>query len=184
MSSTTLVAGNETRTRILATALELIAEKGFAATTTRELSERLGFTKAALYYHFRTKEDLLVALLEPAIAQFRALLDRSATRDRKGRRQLLDGYVTLVLDNLDVTRVLSREPAVGGIERLTGVTHLLYTDLIERLSDGTNLDAASIARAHVALGGIRAALLNRAPDADMDDVRRGAFAAACGALGI
>ena len=43
-------------------ALDLFAEKGFAQTATRELAERLGFTKAALYYHFRTKDDLLAAL--------------------------------------------------------------------------------------------------------------------------
>src|SRR5262245_44199063 len=61
--SSAVTTSSETRARILATAVELIAEKGFAATTTRELSERLGFTKAALYYHFRTKDDLLVALV-------------------------------------------------------------------------------------------------------------------------
>ena len=182
--SSTLVASSETRARILATALELIAEKGFAATTTRELSERLGFTKAALYYHFRTKEDLLVALVEPGIAQFRDLLNRPATPDRATRRQLLDGYVTVVLDNLELSHVISREPAVGHIERLRSLTQPLYAELIDRLLGEHALDASSVARVHVALGGIHAALMNHAPDADMAEVRRGAFAAACGALGI
>src|SRR4051812_21150620 len=113
---------SETRTRILATALELIAEKGFAATTTRELSQRLGFTKAALYYHFRTKEDLLVALVQPGIEDFRDLLHRAGAKSGASSRDLLEGYLALILDNLDLTRVLSREPAVGQIERLTRVT--------------------------------------------------------------
>lgn len=182
--SATLVANSETRSRILATALELIAEKGFAATTTRELSERLGFTKAGLYYHFRTKEDLLVALVEPGIAQFRELLNRPLRADRAGRRKLLDGYVTVVLDNLNLSQVLSREPAVGHIDRLRSLTQPLYAELIDRLLSGKNLDAAAVARAYVALGGIHAALLNHLPDANLDDVRRGAFAGACGALGI
>lgn len=183
MSSATAARG-ETRDRILATALELIAEKGFAATSTRELSERLGFTKAALYYHFRTKEELLVALVEPGIQQFRDLLDRTTATGRSGRRELLDGYLAVVISNLDLTRVLSREPAISRVERLLLLYQPLYDELIKRLIDGDAADASEIARVHVALGGIHAALINHPLEADIDDVRRGAFVAACGALGI
>jgi AcrR family transcriptional regulator len=183
VSSATL-ARTGTRERILAAALELIAEKGFAATSTRELSERLGFTKAALYYHFRTKEDLLVALVEPGIQQFRDLLQRSASTTEAARRDLLDGYLAVVISNLDLTRVLSSEPAVGQIERLTRLSRPLYEELIKRLIGREPVDATDAARAHVALGGIHAALLNHAPGADIEDVRKGAFVAACGALGI
>lgn len=182
--TTAAVVGGETRARILATALELIAEKGFAATSTRELSERLGFTKAALYYHFRTKEDLLVALVEPGIQQLRELLNRTTSSTSAGRRDLLNGYLAIVISNLDLTRVLSREPAVGQIERLANLSRPLYAELIARLVGAALPDSADVARAHVALGGVHAALLNSAPGADLDDVRRGAFSAACGALGI
>jgi AcrR family transcriptional regulator len=51
-----------TRERILDVALELFVEKGFDKTSLREIAERLGFTKAALYYHFASKEDILMAL--------------------------------------------------------------------------------------------------------------------------
>lgn len=51
-----------TRDRILDTALQLFTEKGFDATTLQEIADRLGFTKAAIYYHFRSKEDILMAL--------------------------------------------------------------------------------------------------------------------------
>ena len=184
MSSVAPAIRGDTRARILATALELIAEKGFAATSTRELSERLGFTKAALYYHFRTKEDLLVALVEPGVQQLRDLLRQATSTERAGRRQLLDGYITVVIDNLDLTRVISQEPALGRIERLTRLSVPLYEQLIRRLLGREQADASELACAHVALGGIHAALLNHAPGADLRDVRRGAFAAACGALGI
>jgi AcrR family transcriptional regulator len=180
----TAVAARDTPTRILAVALELIAEKGFAATSTRELSEHLGFTKAALYYHFHTKDDLLVALVQPGIQQFRAVLDRVTSTGDAGRRELLEGYLTVVINNLEITRVLSREPAIARIERLSRVTQPLYQQLIERLSGNQPPDASSVARAHVALGGIHAALLNHAPGADMNDVRSGTLAAACGALGL
>ena len=51
-----------TRERILNVALDLFIEKGFDKTSLRELAEQLGVTKAALYYHFASKEDILMAL--------------------------------------------------------------------------------------------------------------------------
>jgi len=51
-----------TRERILDVALDLFTEKGFDRTSLREIAERLGFTKAALYYHFASKDDILMAL--------------------------------------------------------------------------------------------------------------------------
>jgi AcrR family transcriptional regulator len=51
-----------TRTRILDVALDLFVEKGFDGTSLREIAERLGLTKAAIYYHFASKDDILMAL--------------------------------------------------------------------------------------------------------------------------
>jgi len=51
-----------TRDRILDIALELFTEKGFDKTSLREIADRLGFSKAAIYYHFASKEDILMAL--------------------------------------------------------------------------------------------------------------------------
>src|SRR5580704_11984475 len=104
-----------TRSRILAVALELIAENGFAATSTRELSERLGFTKAALYYHFRTKDDLLTALVAPALDDLGSLAhDGPRSTTPAARRELLAGYVDLVATHEGLIRVLSQDPSVAG----------------------------------------------------------------------
>jgi AcrR family transcriptional regulator len=51
-----------TRERILDVALDLFIENGFHKTSLREIAEQLGVTKAALYYHFASKEDILMAL--------------------------------------------------------------------------------------------------------------------------
>src|SRR3984957_14172445 len=51
-----------TRERILDAALNLFIEKGFDKTSLREIAEQLGVTKAALYYHFTSKDDILMAL--------------------------------------------------------------------------------------------------------------------------
>ncbi|PRH81056.1 TetR family transcriptional regulator [Streptomyces solincola] len=51
-----------TRQRIQDVALELFAEHGYEKTSLREIAERLDVTKAALYYHFKTKEDIVISL--------------------------------------------------------------------------------------------------------------------------
>jgi AcrR family transcriptional regulator len=51
-----------TRERILDIALELFSERGYDKTSLRDIAERLGTTKAALYYHFARKEDILLEL--------------------------------------------------------------------------------------------------------------------------
>ncbi|MFF5422204.1 TetR/AcrR family transcriptional regulator [Streptomyces misionensis] len=53
-----MTRGN-TRQRIQDVALELFAEQGYEKTSLREIAEHLDVTKAALYYHFKTKEDIM-----------------------------------------------------------------------------------------------------------------------------
>ncbi|MFJ8082107.1 TetR/AcrR family transcriptional regulator [Streptomyces sp. NPDC096205] len=53
-----------TRQRIQDVALELFAEQGYEKTSLREIAERLAVTKAALYYHFKTKEEIVVSIFE------------------------------------------------------------------------------------------------------------------------
>lgn len=53
----------DTRDRVLAVALELFADQGYQATSLREIAERLGVSKAAVYFHFRSKQEILTALL-------------------------------------------------------------------------------------------------------------------------
>jgi len=55
-------ASVNTRERILDVALDLFIEQGFDGTSLRQIAENLGVTKAALYYHFTSKDDILLAL--------------------------------------------------------------------------------------------------------------------------
>jgi AcrR family transcriptional regulator len=55
-----------TRERILEVALGLFSEQGYDKTSLREVAEKVGVTKAALYYHFPSKEDILSELVEAA----------------------------------------------------------------------------------------------------------------------
>jgi AcrR family transcriptional regulator len=53
-----------TRQRIQDVALDLFAEQGYEKTSLREIAEHLDVTKAALYYHFKTKEEILVSVFD------------------------------------------------------------------------------------------------------------------------
>ena len=64
------------RERILDVALELFNEQGYDKTSLREIAERLGVTKAALYYHFERKEDILLELHLRLHALGRGMLDQ------------------------------------------------------------------------------------------------------------
>jgi AcrR family transcriptional regulator len=55
-------AKSDTRQRILDVALDLFTEQGYDGTSLRQIAEQLSITKAAIYYYFESKEDILMAL--------------------------------------------------------------------------------------------------------------------------
>ena len=60
----------KTRTRILASALALFAKKGYEHTTFTDIAARLKMTKGAVYWHFESKEALLMALVDEMLERF------------------------------------------------------------------------------------------------------------------
>jgi AcrR family transcriptional regulator len=56
------VKGEDTRDRLLELARGVFAERGYEVTTNKELADAAGFTTAALYYHFASKQDLYLAV--------------------------------------------------------------------------------------------------------------------------
>ncbi|MFF1868080.1 TetR/AcrR family transcriptional regulator [Streptomyces sp. CB03911] len=61
---TTQSPRSDTRERIINVALELFSEQGYEQTSLREIADRLGVTKAALYYHFKTKDDIVHGIVD------------------------------------------------------------------------------------------------------------------------
>jgi AcrR family transcriptional regulator len=68
----------DTRDRILSVGLRLFAEQGYANTSLREIAEELGVTKAALYFHYKTKEDIVTGILRGYIDGIDELIAASA----------------------------------------------------------------------------------------------------------
>jgi AcrR family transcriptional regulator len=85
---------SDMREKIQAVALELFAEQGYEKTSLREIADRLHVTKAALYYHFRTKEDIIVSLFDDAIAGVDELIawGREQPATPETRRELVRRY--------------------------------------------------------------------------------------------
>ncbi|GAA1375174.1 TetR/AcrR family transcriptional regulator [Streptomyces beijiangensis] len=69
-----MMARGNTRQRIQDVALELFVEQGYEKTSLREIAEKLDVTKAALYYHFKTKEDILISLFRDLTAPIDELI--------------------------------------------------------------------------------------------------------------
>jgi AcrR family transcriptional regulator len=182
--STTTLSHDDSRARVLRAALELFAEKGFAATSTRELSERLGFTKAALYYYFKTKDDLLAALIHPVLEQMTALITQTPVRASvAARREVLAAYADLTIAHVDLLRVLIQDPSVA--RRPASADHAALEERILQLLAGHETpDLTEQIRGRAALAAILGALVHSRPDDDPAIVRAAILAAACGALGV
>ena len=85
------------RGRLLHAAVEIFERKGYAAASVREIVQHAGVTKPALYYHFRSKEGILIAALELAVGEFEAILGE-AVHSAAGTRARLTRLCARVMD--------------------------------------------------------------------------------------
>lgn len=101
-----------TRERIQQVALDLFGEQGYEKTSLREIAERLEVTKAALYYHFKSKEEILESVLEDYLSEVEALLDwaEAAPTDATTRRELIDRYADIVARRFKPMRFAQQNP--------------------------------------------------------------------------
>ena len=111
-----------TRDRILAVALDLFSRRGYEGTSIRDIAEQMELTKAAVYYHFPSKEDLLSDVLSPAMARVdRVLEEHESTGDAVGGRALVTALVDVIAEVGPQVVMIISDPAVGShIRALTG----------------------------------------------------------------
>jgi AcrR family transcriptional regulator len=111
---TTVEPVEDTRTRLLATALRLFAEHGVEGTSLQMIADELGVTKAAVYYHFKTKSEITEAVAGPGIRELDELVVEAAKHRRHGARvdHLLDGFVDLVVRHRVLVALFSSDPGI------------------------------------------------------------------------
>lgn len=96
------------RTRLLNAAVRVFDRKGYSAASVREVAEMAGVTKPAVYYHFGSKEGLLVAILEQAKREVDTALTRAVARTGTARGRILalcEDIYGLFGENVPIARV-------------------------------------------------------------------------------
>ncbi|WP_076472285.1 TetR/AcrR family transcriptional regulator [Micromonospora avicenniae] len=105
-----------TRDRIKAVALELFTEQGYEKTSLREIAERLNVTKAALYYHFKSKDEIVSSFVEDRLQQIDAIVTWAETQptNRETRRELIARYADAMFtgDHPSVMRFFEQNQTV------------------------------------------------------------------------
>ncbi|MCR6482430.1 TetR family transcriptional regulator [Amycolatopsis sp. OK19-0408] len=99
---------DDTRAKILDAALEEFSERGFHATSIRELAERVGVTKTAVLYHFPGKADIVTALAEPLLDDLEATMAKAAEAPDP-RMAAIEGLVDVWLGHRYLLRMNLRD---------------------------------------------------------------------------
>ena len=149
----------DTRQRLIDVAVDLFTRHSFAGTSLQMIADEMGFTKAAIYYHFRTREELLAAVVEPIFDELSGIITGAeAQRSVTARAdRMLRGYAELAVANRALVSVLACDPSV--ITLLREQPH--WSHLINRqlaLLAGDQQDPGGMIKATVALAGISSAV--------------------------
>ena len=91
----------DTKERILAVALDLFSQNGYAGTNIRELTASLGLVKSSLYKHFESKEEIWNSLLDEMIAYYGARF--GSPEHLPPVPDSLEGLVTMTMKMADFT---------------------------------------------------------------------------------
>lgn len=135
------------------------------------IAEGLGMSKAGLYHHFRTKNDLVRALVTPLFDQIESLI-----RSKLGERELLEGYLDTMWKNRELVALLGTDLSLLNEPEVGRRAMELNDRLLEALA-GPEADLAAEVRAEGALWTLRAAVI-RFPEADCAMVREAALRSA------
>ncbi|MGX8262111.1 TetR/AcrR family transcriptional regulator [Streptomyces cellulosae] len=102
-----------TRQRIQEVALELFAEQGYEKTSLREIAERLDVTKAALYYHFKTKEEILVSIFADLSRPIEDLIEwgRRQPHSLETKQEIIRRYSAALMDAAPLFRFMQENQA-------------------------------------------------------------------------
>ncbi|WP_197040284.1 TetR/AcrR family transcriptional regulator [Mycobacterium sp. URHB0044] len=106
-----VVEVERTRERMIRCALELFTERGYDGASIGMIASNLGVAKSAVSYHFRTKEDLLVAVMQPAVCDLDAYFEKFGTGPLRPvrRREAITEWVQLTVKHRALLGFLAKE---------------------------------------------------------------------------
>ncbi|GAA2871755.1 TetR family transcriptional regulator [Nonomuraea rubra] len=100
-----------TSERILEAARVLFAARGYRATSMQAIADEVGLTKAALYYHFESKEEILRQLTLPLLDELEAVLAQAESYEdaEEVRWRAIEGYVDVHLRHRHTLTMLVKD---------------------------------------------------------------------------
>ena len=156
-ANTQATSSGDTRRRILDVATELFRDRGYAGTSIRDIADGLGMTKAALYYHFTCKDDMLDALVTPTVEALEAFIDAAEAAPRTDPAELIRGFVEILACNVPTLATALGDPVVLRSE--AGRFRLMEKQVrLARLLAGPDADEGQLLRARAALGAVKASM--------------------------
>jgi AcrR family transcriptional regulator len=148
-----------TRQRILDIARELFARQGFTGTSIADIAGELGTTTAALYYHFRSKADILNALLAEPMVAYKRIIE-TLESGSPSAEDLLGAFIDLTVDSRELAAIIDRDPAVLAMidEQLSRTSEEMTQQVMAALA-GPGADRTSLIRANAAFSVIKGATM-------------------------
>ncbi|MEU8226970.1 helix-turn-helix domain-containing protein [Kribbella sp. NPDC048915] len=103
----------DTKAAIHRAAASLFSTQGYEKTSLREIAEQVGITKASLYYHYSSKQELLRAIVGTFLEDMFAVLRRAEDLpwSPENERELLGAYVDVVVQHRSTGPTLLRDIA-------------------------------------------------------------------------
>ena len=102
------------QTRILKAALDLFTEHGVSGTSLQMIADAAGVRKASVYFQFKTKDELIIAVTEMQLARLEDALDAAeAAGDRpRARELLLDAVIDMAVEQRGMVAVMQSDPVI------------------------------------------------------------------------
>ena len=174
--------GAASRERLLDAAIDLIAERGYSASSVEALCRRAGVAKTALYWHFGSKEGLLAAAMEKVANAWIEEIQKSVYLARDPAQRLeraFEGMRRMVEARPQILRLLlavaneRAEVAPETRQRLRAVFQRAEAALVEGIEDavGRTLPDLDLV-AHTTIGLVQAASLRLLLDPEETDLDR------------
>jgi AcrR family transcriptional regulator len=124
------------REEILLVAKHLFIEQGYHGLSMRQIAEAVGVSKAALYYHFRDKEELFLAILEIYLDEIEAILDRVRAQGTTCRQQisaLVEAILSQPAEQRAVIRLASQEMSRLNAEARQAFNETYHKKFIDKI---------------------------------------------------
>jgi AcrR family transcriptional regulator len=129
---------SDLRQQILTTAKTLLIEHGYHGLSMRQIAEAVGVSKAALYYHFKDKEELLLAILIAYLEEIEVVIDQVQSEGGGSRRQvllLIERVLSQPAEQRALIRLSSQEMAQLSVLARETFNRAYHEKFIDRIRD-------------------------------------------------